>query len=165
MPMVAIPGFEGYFIDDSGRVYSARRERLREMTPFESGPDKRLYVKLTVEGRGGKKRAKTMAVGELQLLAARKERPPCSVVAYLDGEPRNNSVGNVVWQSRGEHARQNRKRPYRRDKSPRMTSAKVRLIRSLRAGGASVSSLVARFKCSRIAMYRIIRHESWAHVT
>lgn len=157
--MRAIPGYEGYAIDGAGRVFSLRRERPREMTPYPMCVDRRPYVKLVAHTRGGRKIFRSVGVGELQLLAQGKARPDGCMVEYLDGDSKNNSPGNLAWASR--YKGRPGKRPYQRATGHKLNVAQVKMIRSLHAGGASVKNLAARFRCTQLTIYRVLRRESW----
>jgi len=155
-----IPGFEGYAIDAGGRVYSLRRGgEARPMAPYPGGRDGKAYVKLAGRTRLGNRVMRTVAVGELQLLAAGLARPgPGAAVGYLDGDPRNNSASNVVWAARRWT------RPGPRARGKKLDATKVRLIRNLHAAGEGPKSLAAKFRVSALTVYRILQNKIWKHV-
>lgn len=95
--MKAIPGYPGYSITDDGRVWSDLSGRW--LKPFQNSPGY-LIVRPCVDGRNV-----TRTVHSLVLLAFEGPRPADKPhIRHLDGNPANNTVGNLKYGTALENA-------------------------------------------------------------
>lgn len=168
----AIPGYEGmYEVSNCGRVRSldrvtqASNRRLnRKGKVLSTNPDTHGYLqcRLWKDGKG-----KAAWVHRLVLEAFVGPGAPDQEGCHNDGDRRNNSPGNLRWDSRAgnmldkqAHGTQMRGSLV---KGAKLTEEIVREIRRLR-GALSNSKLAARFGVSRGHIAHIHSGEKWGHV-
>jgi hypothetical protein len=166
-----VEGFPGYRVSDSGEVQSCwnRRGRRGGMTdswlPLKSirrGRDN-LVVNLH---RDGVKSARY--VQHLVLAAFVGPRPPGLVCCHWDGDPSNNRVANLRWdtdQSNMDdmlrHGTRGRGETASR---ARLKEAEVREIRRMMAQGASPDDLAGRFGVGSPNIRAIACGRRWRHI-
>lgn len=99
-----------------------------------------------------------------------KKNPKQKLVIHLDHDKTNNKAKNLSWATFAEAGKNKSKNPAfqeRISKKPsysKLTSAKVKVIKTALAKGVSASSLATKYDMSTVQIYRIKRGEVWAHV-
>lgn len=102
-----VRGFEGYYeVSDTGLVRGVDRidaggRRWRGRVLSSERTDKDGYIQQTLCRDSGRRNSKTHI---LVLEAFVGPRPPGAVARHLDGNPRNNALGNLVWGTSSENA-------------------------------------------------------------
>jgi hypothetical protein len=90
---------------------------------------------------------------------------PDMVVRHLDGDRRNNRLGNLVWGTHGENSEDQRRHGTRmygeRNPMARLTRASVNQMRELRASGRTFKSIAKQFGVSAMTAHRAITGGSW----
>lgn len=166
-----IEGYPGYRISFTGEVQSCwvRRGRVallsdswRTLKPIY----RRRYLTVNLTRGSGKKTSRS--IHSLVLEAFLGPRPHGLICCHADGNPLNNDLGNLRWDTpkansddklrhgtlcRGEAARH-----------ARLKDSNVMEIRRLRAGGHSVSSLADRFGIGQGNVRAIVQGRSWRHL-
>jgi predicted XRE-type DNA-binding protein len=98
--MKEIPGFPGYFVTETGDVFSVHKGCLRQLKPY-IGPYGYLGVNLMAPGAIHTR----MPVHKAVLITFRGAYPGSGWEArHLDGNKTNNSLANLVWGTRRENA-------------------------------------------------------------
>lgn len=149
--LVPIPGFDGYYITKSGRVFSIREISIRT-------------------DRDGYKRISTgrLRRGIHQLLAMvflPSPSPGQTEVRHLDGIRDNNSLDNLAWGTRQENADDMTKHGSAKGEkngNAVLTEVQVAAIRSM--GGAKIKDLASMFGVSAGCIKQIRSGNQWAHV-
>ena len=90
-----ISGFEGYFISNKGRVKSMRRNRELILKQYISSWSPYKFVTLTKDWKTNKR--KTRYIHKLVLTAFVQERPDGMECCHKDGNPLNNNLDNLRW--------------------------------------------------------------------
>lgn len=92
-----IPGFDGYEVSSDGQVVSLRRGRR---TTLAQHIDACGYFRLGIY-RNGERINKR--VHQLVADSFMGSRPDGAVIRHIDGDHRNNTVGNLCWGSQSEN--------------------------------------------------------------
>ena len=164
-----IPNFTAYAVNESGQIFSSlgrfRDGKWRRMTP---SPDGRGYMR--VMARDDKGAERTLKVHTAVLLAF--VGPPPTVrheCRHLDGDRRNNVLGNLQWglpvRNAGDKIRHGTQ--IRGSTSPmsKLTESDVVTIRAMwQSGNFSQKELAEMHGVTKPTIGRICRYESWAHV-
>ena len=164
-------GYPGYRVSSSGEVQSCwvRRGRValqsdswRTLKPIY----RRRYLTVNLTRGSGSKTSRS--IHSLVLEAFVGPRPQGMVCCHADGDPANNDLSNLRWDThqancddklrhgtlcRGEAARH-----------ARLRESDVMEIRRLRTGGCSVSSLADRFRTSHRNVRTIVQGRTWKHL-
>ncbi|WP_283224693.1 HNH endonuclease signature motif containing protein [Limnohabitans lacus] len=101
--LTEIPGVPGYYVDVNGFVYSTKRGRWGykiAVRKLKAWTDDRGYSHVTLRPYGQKKRH---SVSRLVAMAFHGDPPKNSVVAHLDGNPKNNKPSNLGYVSQCEN--------------------------------------------------------------
>jgi hypothetical protein len=168
-----IPGFDGWYeVSDRGRVRSWRHtgeaDRRRASPRVLRGIFTELcyhVVKLTHPVFG----PLNVGVHQLVLAAFIGPRPHLAVCDHINATPSDNRVANLRWITAAENVRHaanlghlvGRHGP--RASSP-LDEARVRELRALRAGGASLKALAATFDVSTATVSRVVNGVLWKEV-
>jgi len=166
-----VEGYPGYRVSRTGEVQScwsrhARPVRLTE-TWLPLKPIRRRHGHLSVNlARGGQKSSRF--VHRLVLEAWVEACPPGLICCHNDGDPSNNSVGNLRWDSyqsnsddallHGTRARGSR------CGATKLTEGEVIEIRRLKAEGVSTGELGRRYGVTRKNIEAIVSRRSWRHL-
>lgn len=155
-----IEGFPGYLVGNDGSVWSNRRRKKgwRRLRLGLSGRQRVYgYVRLCAPGR----HRRWVAVHRLVLEAFVGPQPAGMETCHNDGDPFNNQVGNLRWDTHREnvadctrHGRKARK----------LTEAQVLLIRELHRKGVTQTALSAQFNVCQPLISCIVRGHAWKHV-
>ena len=168
-------GYEGkYEVSDSGRVRSlicgGRWGQRTRSSPFYMKPKiirgGYLYVGLRFPGE----KQVWKHVGVLVLESFRGLAPKGTECSHLNGDPRDNRILNLVWETRSQNAirRQEHGTQYapkgELSATAKLTESEVEEIRVLgRSGLVSQARIGDRYGVSQTQVGRIIRGERWAH--
>lgn len=166
-----VVGFEGYYeVSDAGRIRSVTRKcsngttwpgRVRE--PVAQGKYGHLAVMLYRDCRATKR-----YVHRAVLDAFIGPCPDGAEACHNDGDPTNNALTNLRWDTRKSNMAD--KRLHGTDQrgeqipSAKLTEARVRELRSAQTSGVSYSKLCEQFGISLGAVHKIVRRITWAHV-
>ena len=169
----AIPGFEElYEVSNIGRVRSLRHvtHRMNRIRPVP------LVKKLRNSTSGGysivtlnrNRIEKNYFVHVLVLMAFVGPRPSGYQTRHLDGNPKNNTVGNLVW---GTHEENERDRVAHgriprgeRQARAKLTAEQVRQIRQRHVDGGTWRGIAREFGTTAWNVKQIVRNETWKHV-
>lgn len=164
--MNAIPGFDGYFATEDGRIVSMRsgapvelRQRIR-----------RGYWVVTLHIRmRGQVQARSRHVHQMVLPAFKGEAPgPKYMVRHLDGDSLNNDVSNLAWGTAKDNAedavRHGTIGPGMKARRRRLDDAQVRQIRDRFAAGESDALLATEYGVSAGYPSKLARRICWAHL-
>jgi len=157
-PVSAFPGWE---VSDQGRVRSSRRWPLLILRPAR---DRKGYLHLSywVEGR-----QIGVTVHRLVLDAFIGPCPPGHEASHLNGDPADNRLSNLTWESRPE----NNRRKHEHGTAPvgeanpaaKFTAEQVRAIREV--GRALPQRLLARVcGTTQPVISNILGGKSWSHL-
>lgn len=167
----AIDGFPFYCIDAEGTVLSCRTRggRFVPWHPMISrlNPSKANNARLFVGLRNGKKYA-FKAIHRLVLETFRGPCPEGLEGCHNDGDPFNNSLSNLRWDTqksnmtdRDKHGRTARGI---RSGMAKLDEAKVIKIRKLYNEGASQSSIGSLYGLHQSTISDVILKQTWKHV-
>lgn len=172
-----IAAADGYEVSDHGRVRSWRRwggnggnaggGRVSTPRLLSLKTDRYGYrvASLMVDSR-----LRFFTVHRLVALAFIGEPPPGqNEVRHLDGNPQNNTVGNLAWGSGAENGRDKVQhgRSLKGTAYPlaKLTDESVRALWAMRAEGFTHKKIAERLAVSKGAVGRVLRGEGWTHVT
>ena len=165
-------GFPNYAVDSIGRVWSRFQKgpggrwvagKWREAKP--SG-DRKGYLCLDLNHNGFRK---TCKVHRLVLAAFKGSCPPGKQSRHMDGNKKNNRIGNLKWgtaleNSQDQHRHGTRARGEKASKA-KMTKAQVLEMRGVRSiKGWSYRKLGKMFGIGHKSVRAICLHLSWGHV-
>jgi len=170
--------YPGYSITRSGSVFTHRkrlgagrghgcrrlicRDYWRPLARF-IGHGGYYKVSISVDGK-----QRSVGVHALLMDAFCRPRLAGEEVRHLDGNPRNNAIGNLAYGTRKENAQDRLKngRAMRGSDGPsaKLTEPQVVLSRALSADGLSTRSLAKRFGVCATTMARVLNRETWKHV-
>lgn len=165
LDMKEIPGWPGYFVSPSGKVFSRRRGSLR---PLRSRISRR-YAKVRLCA-GGIKRFigvhRLVAMAYLPLPAV-SDRPVPPLVRHLDNNPLNNDVSNLAW---GTYEQNMADRITHgtaslgvgRNRLVKLSAAQVVEIRRRRRDGETCAAIAASVGCVTSYVSRICAGTRWA---
>ncbi len=169
MNIVEIPGHPGYFVSDTGRVFSEWSVGRRPTRI--SAQRKELHGSRTPEGR------KAVALGRgsgphlVHRLVALAFIGPCPVgqeVRHLNGNCADNQLSNLAYGTRLENMADSvRLRAHAfgvRHALAKLTDQAVLEIRRRRAAGESLSALCRAFGISAPTVCDIMARRTWKHV-
>lgn len=153
-----IPGCPGYFINRKGEVFSIRKLGLvRDDDGYLRPP---MYIGGKVKRPG------------VHILLARTflqpPRPEQTEVRHLDGDPTNNSIGNLAWGTRAENAADMaRHGTVKGERNPRarLTRAQVRAIVKGWLVGRKNEYQAKKYGVSVGTIKAILEGRNWNHVT
>lgn len=175
-----IPGCEGfckdYRVGDDGSFWARWRpvppeqrrpgERWASDTSwrrFTPKPQKSGHIRITFPGR------RRVLLHHLVLEAFVGPRPPGMECRHLDGNPGNNRVTNLKWDTHTENMRDKKRHGTgiegSKHKLAKLTEAAVRAARTHYAtGNVTVQQLADTHGVSLSAMWFAIKRKTWAHV-
>lgn len=116
--------------------------------------------------RGGEKKA--LYVHELVLEAHLGPRPEGAVCCHYDGNPFNNDLANLRFDTRRANSADARRHGTLRQgeaiNTAKLNEADVHEIRRLRSEGLKMSELAARFLVAKYTIRDILRGRTWKHL-
>lgn len=170
-----IPGYEGYEASSHGRIRSFWKSlggKKRGWT-LDNKPQKILTVSLQKWGYFRVCLSKEghfhhLKVHRLVLLAFIGPCPPGMQACHIDGNPANNHLDNLKWDTpkvnmadRDKHGTTSKGE--KRWKS-KLTAENVRNIRDMATQGYSQANLAKLFSVNDSVINRIIHRKSWKHI-
>ncbi|MCX4325165.1 MAG: NUMOD4 motif-containing HNH endonuclease [Lachnospiraceae bacterium] len=100
MMMKSIPGYPGYYADESGEIFSKRSGSIRRLSKrMHNG-----YYRVNVRDSGHPVRTHAEPVHKLVLNAFVGMKPDGLVCRHLNGNPLDNRIGNICWGTPKENA-------------------------------------------------------------
>lgn len=169
-------GFPGYRVGDDGSVWSCRVHCKRGDGKGRGSAScvgtvwKKLKPTLVGKYYSVRPLGKSIRVHHLVLLAFVGPRPPGMLARHFpDRTPTNNSLANLSWgtNSQNQMDRVTHGTDMRGEKhfATTLTDDIVRQIRQEHAAGLSCRQLGKKHQIHYATAARIVRRESWAHVT
>lgn len=160
----SVPGLPDYCVGDDGSVWSRlQSEKWRRMAT-KTRKDGRVCVDVRVDGHRVEYR-----VGTLVLLAFVGPRPVGMECCHWDGDPSNNHLYNLRWDTRkGNVADSIRHGTFFRGARPRstkLTTEQVVKIRELSEAGMPFGSIAKIFSIDWTSVRDIVRRKTWKHVS
>lgn len=157
-----IAGYQDYFADPDGFIWSTKNKRPRTLRPFvkKSG---HLQVALM---KPGEKRGKSLHVHSLVLQSFAGDPPPGCECLHIDGNPANNRLENLRWGTRLENVRDSITHGTvargERNGTAKLNAEAVSAIRSAYAGGGvSLLELGRQFGVSATAVQHVVTFKTW----
>jgi hypothetical protein len=166
-----VPDWPGYEVSDRGRIRSywgmggSSRERrfVRPIPTILKGYlNEDGYRKVSLSGKSGR-RAKSVNVHTLVLMAFVGPRPPGMEACHNDGNPANNLLENLRWDTLSGNSLDR----LRHGKHPvaRLVRADVLVIWERLVRGESSSAISEDFGVSRTTISLIKVGSTWSHIT
>jgi len=150
-----IPGWEGvYSASPAGVVYSHRGNAPKEIGFV--APDDRTMVVLTDAQKG---RREAYTVSRLIYTLFVETIPDGHYIRHLDGNHRNNTVGNLVAEPKAEAI--GKTQPATRQ---RFSNKQIEEMRKLREAGVPASEIGKRFGCAAGTVYKHTRGKRTAYL-
>jgi NUMOD4 motif/HNH endonuclease len=169
-----INGFEGiYQVSDEGRVLSLERRvphvrlgiRLVHGRTLRATPDKDGYLNVVLSAGGVKVPS---SVHRLVLWAFVGPCPPGKEGCHCDGDPTNNRVGNLRWDTPGGNQADRVAHGTilcgERCGNAKLTESAVRLAFILRAAGWTHRKIGAELGVAASNVSMILSGDTWAHL-
>jgi hypothetical protein len=158
----SVEEFPAYEVSSEGAV----RNRQGEILKPEAGPRDHLRVTLYNGSREVKQR---VFVHRLVLLAFVGPPPDGrGDCAHWDGNPVNNSVGNLRWATKSENAEDARRHGTlalgEKNRRAKLTNAQANEIRTRAIAGAPTRDLASEFGIDLSQINRIVTGGAWAHL-
>lgn len=161
-----IPGWPDYAVTTEGEVWSKRREktRWRRLRPGECGHAGHLHVGVSKDGKRYYRK-----VHHLVLEAFVGPRPAWTECCHGDGNPKNNALSNLRWDTRKENmADRDRHGTMVRGElvgNAKLTADLVRTIRELRFIEKLTQREIAEYiGVSQSAVADVLLRKKWKHV-
>lgn len=155
-----IPGFHGYRVGDDGTVWSCRTGAWKEWRQLKAcvGHAGRLFVSLFRNGKIARR-----AIHRLVLEAFVGSCPPGMECCHWDGDPTNNTLGNLRWDThvnncadKKRHGTQTRGKYHPNGK---LEDSEVLEIYRRWQAGESQSVLASEFSVTQTTVSSIVRHK------
>jgi len=162
-----IPGHNNYAVSSHGNVVRATRgkgTRAGKPRKISRLPNGYCYVDLYEDG------VRSRLYVHQAVLLAFKGAPPTKKhqAAHWDGMRSHNRLGNLRWatgkQNVADTRRHGRTPLGSRHKNSKLTERQVIRMRKLRADGALLDDLAARFKVNSTNVDFICRRVTWRHI-
>ena len=145
--MKDIPGYEGsYAATEDGRVWSFLSGRFLRPAATKSG---HLSVALT-HARG---KARSRLVHHLVLEVYEGPRRPGQECRHKNGDPKDNRLGNLEWDSRSNNSRD--KKWHAGQRGYKLNPTQVKEVKALIASGVPQRAIAAKFGLSRGSIHWI----------
>lgn len=173
-----VVGYEGlYEVSDTGLVKSLAR--LKQCGHKNSKPQTTKEKFLTIRtDRNGYKRAKLSKNGKAKLVLLHRIIAQAFIpnpkglaeVNHIDGDKNNNVPNNLEWTTRSKnmkHAFENNLKIARKgeeNNKSKLTTEDVKLIRTLRKQGYTLTTLAERFQVTPAAISAIANFKTWKEV-
>ncbi len=161
-----IPGYDGYSITKTGRIFSKRGLSLKELKPQLNRGYFR--VGLMLNGKGVRR-----TVHRLVLLTfVGDPKPEQTQSCHLDGKTTNNSLKNLCWGTQSEN--ESHKRVHgtaaigENNPNRKLTEDQVLAIRReykrYTYHHTNIYELMDKYKMSKVQIARILRKRAWPHI-
>jgi len=163
-----IPGYPGYFVSDTGKVFSRRASaqrgnKLRELKPYlHKG-----YRYVHLYERNWTRRIYCGAIHRLMLIAFVGKRSTTVHACHNDGNSLNNTLDNLRWDTAlgnsKDQVKHGTKARGERAGLAKLTEEDIREIRTL-ATQMSHRKLAARFGVGKSTISQILWRQTWQHI-
>lgn len=155
----AVAGFPAYEVSADGRVFSTRKNTDREL---RAALDAKGYLCLTI--CDGRERRRSVRVHRLvaETFIPNPDGLPC--VRHLDGNPRNNGVGNLAWgtyQQNEDDKRGHGTWDLRRN--GKLTLRDREIARRLAESGVEQKVIANALSVSRPTITRLVNRTIWGN--
>lgn len=158
-----ICGFHGYRVCADGSVWSFREFRQwKKLTPRNNGARRRLtkgYYQAVILQRDGK--AHNRLIHILVLEAFVGPRPAGMECCHCDGDPTNNRLDNLRWDTRESNLNDKKRHGV---PGAKLTSTDVVRILELRRQGVSASHLANEFNVTSGTIQKVVAGSVWKRV-
>jgi hypothetical protein len=177
-----VTGFPGYRVGDDGSVWSCLKHvpvrgpgskgkwqtvetpEWRRLAPIVTGKSRYLVVNQFSAGRRCQR-----FISRLVLEAFVGPCPPGMECCHNDGDPTNNRLGNLRWDSHrsnmADKTRHGTSQHGERNGKAKLTAEIVQRIRSeYAAGSTSYNALAAKYVVSPRHVVNILRRKVWKHI-
>lgn len=165
-----VKGFEGvYFVDDSGKVFSKRRQGNKggEIAPVKSTGG---YFRVYLRNKGPRKTVLLHRV-VAEAFIPNPENKPC--VNHKNGDKSDNSVENLEWVTYSENMKHAVKNGLNAipglcgEKHPnsKLSWKSVSDIRRCFSDGESPRTLAKKYGITREQVYNIVNFKQWTHIS
>lgn len=158
--MLPIPFADGYFIDQKGNVFSSRLNRFKKL---KSHPDGDGYARVVLKCDNGK--LKTFKVAILVLTTFRGNKPVGFQSSHLDGNIKNDSLANLIWETPAENLFRRRAHgtfpKHESHPSAKLNWPKVKAIRQLIKRGVKQLTIAKLFNISDHTVTDIKQQKTW----
>ena len=165
MNVKPIPGFPGYEISDCGRVFSWKKigrypGKLSEPRELKQQLNKTIgYVQVILFQD---KKAKCLYVHRLVLEAFEGPCPENYVACHNDGNPENNNLSNLRWDS---VVNNNKDKIKHGTSNNKLNENEVLMIRQLHHDKLlNMKQLAKKFEMSISRIHDIIHRKCWKHI-
>jgi hypothetical protein len=164
-----IPEFPGYFAGADGTIWSSRKRngspaatwRLR----IPSADRRRTYLSIQFPRN---KKMVTRYVHRVILEAFVGPCPPGMTACHNDGNPRNNNLQNLRWDTPHNNSLDKRRHGTMpvgsKHHNAKLNELGVKAVRALRAAGWSCRSISILFDVDGLTIWNIDQGISWTHV-
>lgn len=166
--MKPVPGFEGYFADAEGVIWSTAPGRHgRWSAPHSIKPhkDRNGYLRVTLRPGGRKKKGTVHALVALAYLGP---RPSGFVIRHLNGRPGDNRPCNLAYgtqkQNKADELTHGTKVFGERSHRAKLTDAIVAEVKDLLASGMRNCEVSAETGVSQASISQIKANREWRHV-
>ena len=162
-----VPGFPAYLVTDTGEFIHRRFRRQKKI----SYTKKHGYPYLRLRLAGENVCVYPQKLVALAFVPGRTKTK--NQVLYKDGNRKNIAAHNLYWGTLREAHQagltgRNLKQGLRGEKNPlsKLTPQKVKaLLRQYATGRTSYRLLAAKYGISDMAVYKIVKRKTWAHLT
>lgn len=157
--MKEIPGFDGYFANKDGFVYSFKSGSCKKLAVYHKKSHPYLMVSLQRDGRSVSQKVHTLV-----LQAFSGPKPIGYEARHLDGDCLNNKPNNLKWGSRQQNVNDKKRHGTiivgELNGRSKLTSEQVAEIRSL-AGSLSTYALAKKYGVGQTTISAIHTGRSW----
>lgn len=165
--MRPVPGYDGYFATEDGRVFSVRLgQGIGAPREHRQYPDHEGYPRVRFVRDGRRSWIKVAKVIALAFLPPKPSET--HQVRHLDGNNKNNAASNLAWGTPVENMRdRDRHGTTRKGEThgnSKLTAVTVLAIKERLALGHKQSDVAREFGIIQAHVSRIKRGASWAHL-
>ncbi len=163
MTWLPVVGFEDiYEVSDAGLVRKRyRTRRIADLKYIKGFTNKQGYNLLSLNDNN---RKRSILRHHVVLEAFIGFCPENMEGSHLDGDPSNNCVENLIWESRSDNAKRRRPALGEKSRNHKLTELEVLKIRALYAEGRGLKSLGREFNVSYVMIRYIVQRKNWTHI-
>jgi len=153
----AIPGYQGYYADTEGSIWSTRRGQMKRLAPCIETKWGHSHVALHA---GVGIPARQEKVGRIVLMTFGRMPEPGEEACHRTGNPQDNRIGNLRWGTKADNSadRTAQGNAVTRRSLSVTDIAKLRIAALI---GKSDRALAQQFDISHTQVARVIHGESW----
>ncbi len=156
-------GFSDYFVGDDGSVWSNKYRRWKRLKQ-----SKRNGYLFAVFSNGSREKVVNRFVHRLVLEAFVGPCPKGMECCHNDGDPTNNNLSNLRWDTRKANSADRKKHGTdiegTKNKMAKLDDDKVREMRRLREEGWSFSRLARYYQVDIKTVFPAVHRRTWKHV-